>query len=143
MGSSPRLQFRSDTERRSARAAPGDQSPISEAEERALARAWRERGDADAMQRLVTAHSPLAHQVAWLYRDRGLPHQELVDEGIVGLTRAAARFDPDCGFRFATYAAHWVGMQVLALVLARCADGEAALGHHPDRQAALARPTRR
>ena len=126
MGSSPRLRFRSDAERRPARAAPVEGSTIAEAEERALARAWRERGDVAAMQRLVAAHYPLVHEIAWLYRDRGISHQELLDEGVVGLNRAAARYDPDCGFRFATYCAHWVGMQILALVLLRC-DGAAGV----------------
>lgn len=128
MGSSPRLLFRSDPGQQTAD--PARPAPdLSAAEERALARAWRERGDVAAMQRLVTAHYPLVHEIAWLYRDRGISHQELLDEGVVGLNRAAARFDPDCGFRFATYCAHWVGMQILALVLMRC-DG-AAGAHGP------------
>src|SRR5215831_16802135 len=73
-------------------------------EENLLAKRWREHGDADAAHKLVTSHLRLVVKIAVGYRGYGLPVSELISEGNVGLMQAAKRFDPEQGFRFATYA---------------------------------------
>ena len=77
-------------------------------EESALARRWREHGDADAAHKLVTSHLRLVVKIAVGYRGYGLPIPELISEGNIGLMQAAKRFDPEQGFRFATYAMWWI-----------------------------------
>ncbi|RMH53367.1 MAG: RNA polymerase factor sigma-32 [Alphaproteobacteria bacterium] len=76
--------------------------------EQALARSWRDRGDERAMHRLVRAHMRLAIAMAARYRRHGADMADLMQEAALGLTRAAARFDPDRGVRFSTYAAWWI-----------------------------------
>src|SRR5262249_23276934 len=77
-------------------------------EESLLAKRWREHGDADAAHKLVTSHLRLVVKIAVGYRGYGLPISELISEGNLGLMQAAKRFDPEQGFRFATYAMWWV-----------------------------------
>src|SRR5918992_5239550 len=79
--------------------------PMLEADEEfMLAKRWREHGDTEATHRLVTSHLRLVAKIAMGYRGYGLPIAEVVSEGNVGLMQAIKRFDPDKGFRLATYA---------------------------------------
>src|SRR6185369_10218063 len=73
-----------------------------------LAKSWREHGDRDAAHKLVTSHLRLVARIAMGYRGYGLPIGEVVSEGNVGLMQAVKRFDPDKGFRLATYAMWWI-----------------------------------
>src|ERR1700722_13140123 len=73
-------------------------------EEFMLAKRWREHGDRDAAHRLVTSHLRLVAKIALGYRRYGLPIAEVISEGNVGLMQAVKRFEPDKGFRLATYA---------------------------------------
>jgi RNA polymerase sigma-32 factor len=73
-----------------------------------LAKRWREQGDRDAANQLVTSHLRLAAKVAMGYRGYGLPVSEIISEGNVGLMQALNRFEPEKGFRFATYAIWWI-----------------------------------
>ena len=86
-------------------------------EESALARRWREHGDADAAHKLVTSHLRLVVKIAVGYRGYGLPVSELISEGNIGLMQAAKRFDPEQGFRFATYAMWWIKAAIHEYVL--------------------------
>jgi RNA polymerase sigma-32 factor len=73
-----------------------------------LARRWRELGDREAADQLVTSHLRLAAKIAMGYRGYGLPVSEMISEGNVGLMQALNRFEPEKGFRFATYAIWWI-----------------------------------
>jgi RNA polymerase sigma-32 factor len=73
-----------------------------------LAKRWREHGDRNAADQLVTSHLRLAAKIAMGYRGYGLPISEMISEGNVGLMRALNRFEPEKGFRFATYAMWWI-----------------------------------
>ena len=73
-----------------------------------LARRWREFGDREAADELVTSHLRLAAKIAMGYRGYGLPVSEMISEGNVGLMQALNRFEPEKGFRFATYAMWWI-----------------------------------
>jgi RNA polymerase sigma-32 factor len=86
-------------------------------EECALAKRWREHGDADAADKLVTSHLRLVAKIAMGYRGYGLPISEVISEGNVGLMRAAKRFEPQKGFRFATYAMWWIKAAVQEYIL--------------------------
>ena len=77
-------------------------------EEFMLAKRWREHGDRDAGHKLVTSHLRLVAKVAMRYRGYGLPISEVISEGNVGLVQAVKRFEPDRGFRLATYAMWWI-----------------------------------
>jgi RNA polymerase sigma-32 factor len=77
-------------------------------EEYMLAKRWREHGDRDAAHKLVTSHLRLVAKIARDYRGYGLPISEVVSEGNVGLMQAVERFEPEKGFRFATYAVWWI-----------------------------------
>lgn len=90
--------------------------PLSEEEERRLARRWREDGDRAAAHALVRAHLPVVLHLARRYRGYGVPQEDLVAEGNVGLLRAVEKFDLR-GVRFKTYATWWVRAQMLAYVL--------------------------
>jgi RNA polymerase sigma-32 factor len=92
--------------------------PMLEAEEECvLARRWREQGHSDAAHKLVTSHLRLVVKIAVGYRGYGLPISELISEGNVGLMQAAKRFDPEQGFRFATYAMWWVKAAIHEYIL--------------------------
>ncbi|HEY5598839.1 MAG TPA: RNA polymerase factor sigma-32, partial [Kiloniellales bacterium] len=83
--------------------------PMLEAdEEYMLAKRWREAGDIEAAHRLVTSHLRLVAKIAMGYRGYGLPVSELISEGNVGMMQAVKRFDPERGFRLATYAMWWI-----------------------------------
>jgi RNA polymerase sigma-32 factor len=73
-----------------------------------LAKRWREHSDRDAANQLVTSHLRLAVKIAMGYRGYGLPVSEIIAEGNVGLMQALNRFEPEKGFRFATYAMWWI-----------------------------------
>ncbi len=86
-------------------------------EEYMLAKAWREHGDTDAAHRLVTSHLRLVAKIAMGYRGYGLPLSELISEGNVGMMQAVKRFDPDRGFRLATYAMWWIRASIQEFIL--------------------------
>jgi RNA polymerase sigma-32 factor len=90
---------------------------LEAAEECVLATRWREHGDADAAHKLVTSHLRLVVKIAVGYRGYGLPVSEIISEGNVGLMQAAKRFDPQQGFRFATYAMWWIKAAIHEYIL--------------------------
>ena len=86
-------------------------------EEYMFAKRLKEHGDAEAARRLVTSHLRLVAKIAMGYRGYGLPIAEIVSEGNVGLMQAVKRFDPDKGFRLATYAMWWIRAAIQEYVL--------------------------
>jgi RNA polymerase sigma-32 factor len=82
-----------------------------------LAKRWREHGDRDAAHKLVTSHLRLVAKIAMGYRGYGLPIGEVVSEGNVGLMQAVKRFEPDKGFRLATYAMWWIRASIQEYIL--------------------------
>ncbi|HKJ74087.1 MAG TPA: RNA polymerase sigma factor RpoH [Alphaproteobacteria bacterium] len=86
-------------------------------EEFVLAKNWRESGDVDAAHRLVTSHLRLVAKIAMGYRGYGLPVGELIAEGNVGMMQAVKRFEPDKGFRLATYAMWWIRAAIQEYIL--------------------------
>ncbi len=92
--------------------------PMLDAEEEyMLAKNWRERGNLQAAHKLVTSHLRLVAKIAMGYRGYGLPVSELISEGNVGLMQAVKKFDPDKGFRLATYAMWWIKAAIQEYVL--------------------------
>jgi len=92
--------------------------PMLEAnEEYMLAKTWREHGDTESAHRLVTSHLRLVAKIAMGYRGYGLPISELISEGNVGMMQAVKRFDPDRGFRLATYAMWWIRAAIQEYIL--------------------------
>ena len=86
-------------------------------EEYMLAKNWKERGNLKAAHKLVTSHLRLVAKIAMGYRGYGLPVNELISEGNIGLMRAVKKFDPDRGFRLATYAMWWIKAAIQEYVL--------------------------
>jgi RNA polymerase sigma-32 factor len=86
-------------------------------EEYMLAKRWREHGDRDAAHKLVTSHLRLVTKIAREYRGYGLPISEAISEGNVGLMRAVERFEPEKGFRLATYAMWWIKAAIQEYIL--------------------------
>jgi len=86
-------------------------------EEYMLAKSWREHGDRDAAHRLVTSHLRLVAKIAMGYRGYGLPIAEVISEGNVGLMQAVKRFEPEKGFRLATYAMWWIKASIQEYIL--------------------------
>src|SRR5262245_40240835 len=86
-------------------------------EEYMLARSWREHGDREAAHQLVTSHLRLVAKIAMGYRGYGLPISEVISEGNVGLMQAVKRFEPDKGFRLATYAMWWIKASIQEYIL--------------------------
>jgi RNA polymerase sigma-32 factor len=86
-------------------------------EEFMLAKRWREHEDSDAAHRLVTSHLRLVAKIAMGYRGYGLPLGELISEGNLGMMQAVKRFDPDKGFRLATYAMWWIRASIQEYIL--------------------------
>jgi RNA polymerase sigma-32 factor len=86
-------------------------------EEYMLARRWAEHEDSDAAHRLVTSHLRLVAKIAMGYRGYGLPVAELISEGNVGMMQAVKRFDPERGFRLATYAMWWIRASIQEYIL--------------------------
>jgi len=82
-----------------------------------FAKRWKEHEDPEAARRLVTSHLRLVAKIAMGYRGYGLPVSEIVSEGNVGLMQAVKRFDPDRGFRLATYAMWWIRASIQEYVL--------------------------
>src|SRR6266513_2222986 len=82
-----------------------------------LAKRWREHDDRDAAHHLVTSHLRLVAKIAMGYRGYGLPISEVVSEGNVGLMQAVKRFEPDKGFRLATYAMWWIKASIQEYIL--------------------------
>ena len=82
-----------------------------------LAKSWREHGDRDAAHKLVTSHLRLVAKIAMGYRGYGLPISEIVSEGNVGLMQAVKRFEPEKGFRLATYAMWWIKAAIQEYIL--------------------------
>jgi RNA polymerase sigma-32 factor len=82
-----------------------------------LAKSWREHGDRDAAHKLVTSHLRLVAKIAMGYRGYGLPISEVISEGNVGLMQAVKRFEPDKGFRLATYAMWWIKASIQEYIL--------------------------
>jgi RNA polymerase sigma-32 factor len=90
---------------------------LEKQQEYELAKRWRERGDRDAANQLVTSHLRLAAKVAMGYRGYGLPVSEIISEGNVGLMQALNHFEPEKGFRFATYAIWWIRASIQDYIL--------------------------
>src|SRR6202041_772691 len=86
-------------------------------EEYMLAKRWREHADPDAASKLVTSHLRLVAKIAMGYRGYGLPLSELISEGNVGMMQAVKRFDPERGFRLATYAMWWIRASIQEYIL--------------------------
>ena len=92
--------------------------PMLDAEEEyLLAKNWRERGNLKAAHKLVTSHLRLVAKIAMGYRGYGLPVNELISEGNIGLMQAVKKFDPEKGFRLATYAMWWIKASIQEYVL--------------------------
>ena len=90
---------------------------LEQGEEYMLAKRWREHDDSQAAHRLVTSHLRLVAKIAMGYRGYGLPINEIISEGNVGLMQAVKRFDPDRGFRLATYAMWWIRAAIQEYIL--------------------------
>ena len=86
-------------------------------EEFMLAKRWQQHEDGDAAERLVTSHLRLVARIAMGYRGYGLPIGEVISEGNVGLMQAVKRFEPDKGFRLATYAMWWIRASIQEYIL--------------------------
>jgi RNA polymerase sigma-32 factor len=86
-------------------------------EEFMLAKSWKEHGDREAAHRLITSHLRLVAKMAMGYRGYGLPISEIISEGNVGLMQAVKRFEPDKGFRLATYAMWWIKASIQEFIL--------------------------
>lgn len=92
--------------------------PMLEAgEEYMLARAWKEHGDRKAAHKMVTSHLRLVAKIAMGYRGYGLPVADLISEGNVGMMQAVKKFDPEKGFRLATYAMWWIRAAIQEYIL--------------------------
>src|SRR5882757_9588246 len=90
---------------------------LAQDEEFILAKRWQEHQDTEAAHRLVTSHLRLVAKIAMGYRGYGLPLSELISEGNVGMMQAVKRFDPDRGFRLATYAMWWIRAAIQEYIL--------------------------
>ena len=90
---------------------------LSVDEEYMLAKRWREHDDRESAQKLVTSHLRLVAKIAMGYRGYGLPVNELISEGNVGLMQAVKKFDPERGFRLATYAMWWIRAAIQEYIL--------------------------
>ncbi len=86
-------------------------------EEYMLGKRWREHGDSEAAHKLVTSHLRLVAKIAMGYRGYGLPVSEVISEGNIGLMQAVKRFEPEKGFRLATYAMWWIRASIQEFIL--------------------------
>ncbi|HUG45658.1 MAG TPA: RNA polymerase sigma factor RpoH [Sphingomicrobium sp.] len=86
-------------------------------EEYMLAKRWREHGDTEAAAKLVNSHLRLVAKIAMGYRGYGLPVSELISEGNIGLMQGVKKFEPDRGFRLATYAMWWIRASIQEFIL--------------------------
>ena len=90
---------------------------LESGEEYMLAKSWRDRGDLKSAEKLVTSHLRLVAKIAMGYRGYGLPVSEMVSEGNIGLMRAVKKFDPEKGFKLATYAMWWIRASIQEYIL--------------------------
>jgi RNA polymerase sigma-32 factor len=90
---------------------------LEQSEEFMLAKRWQEHQDTEAAHKMVTSHLRLVAKIAMGYRGYGLPMSEVISEGNVGLMQAVKRFDPDRGFRLATYAMWWIRAAIQEYIL--------------------------
>ena len=90
---------------------------LSAAEEYMLARSWKDRGDLKSAQKLITSHLRLVAKIAMGYRGYGLPVSEMVSEGNIGLMQAVKKFEPEKGFKLATYAMWWIKASIQEYIL--------------------------
>ena len=90
---------------------------LSAEEEYMLAKSWKERGNLKSAEKLVTSHLRLVAKIAMGYRGYGLPVSELVSEGNIGLMQAVKKFEPEKGFRLATYAMWWIKASIQEYIL--------------------------
>jgi RNA polymerase sigma-32 factor len=90
---------------------------LSPEEEYMLAKRWREHGDTEAAAKLVNSHLRLVAKIAMGYRGYGLPVSELISEGNIGLMQGVKKFEPDRGFRLATYAMWWIRASIQEFIL--------------------------
>ena len=90
---------------------------LDKEEEYMLAKSWKERGDVKSAEKLVTSHLRLVAKIAMGYRGYGLPINEMISEGNVGLMQAVKKFDPEKGFRLATYAMWWIKAGIQEYIL--------------------------
>ncbi|WP_308720080.1 RNA polymerase sigma factor RpoH [Komagataeibacter xylinus] len=90
---------------------------LSPEEELRLSHRWKDKGDTEAAHKLVTSHLRLVAKIAMGYRGYGLPVGELISEGNIGMMQAVRRFDPDRGFRLATYAMWWIRAAIQEYIL--------------------------
>lgn len=90
---------------------------LTQKEEFTLAKKWTEQGDVESAHKLVTSHLRLVAKIAMGYRGYGLPVSELISEGNIGMMQAVKRFDPDRGFRLATYAMWWIRAAIQEYIL--------------------------
>ena len=90
---------------------------LESGEEYMLAKSWRDRGDLKSAEKLVTSHLRLVAKIAMGYRGYGLPVSEMVSEGNVGLMQAVKKFDPEKGFKLATYAMWWIRASIQEYIL--------------------------
>ena len=90
---------------------------LSAEEEYMLAKSWKDRGDLKSAQKLVTSHLRLVAKIAMGYRGYGLPISEMVSEGNIGLMQAVKKFEPEKGFKLATYAMWWIKASIQEYIL--------------------------
>ena len=90
---------------------------LSAEEEYMLAKRWKKRGDLKAAQKLITSHLRLVAKIAMGYRGYGLPINEMISEGNIGLMQAVKKFEPEKGFKLATYAMWWIKANIQEYIL--------------------------
>ena len=90
---------------------------LEQKQEYMLAKAWKEKGDMDAAHQLVTSHLRLVAKIAMGYRGYGLPIADLISEGNLGMMHAVKKFEPEKGFRLATYAMWWIKAAIQEYIL--------------------------
>ena len=90
---------------------------LSAEEEYMLAKSWKDRGDLKSAQKLITSHLRLVAKIAMGYRGYGLPLNEMISEGSIGLMQAVKKFEPEKGFKLATYAMWWIKASIQEYVL--------------------------
>jgi len=90
---------------------------LSPEEEYMLAKRWKKRGDLKSAQKLITSHLRLVAKIAMKYRGYGLPVNEIISEGNIGLMQAVKKFDPEKGFKLATYAMWWIKASIQEYIL--------------------------
>ena len=90
---------------------------LSPEEEYMLAKRWKKRGDLKSAQKLITSHLRLVAKIAMRYRGYGLPVNEIISEGNIGLMQAVKKFDPEKGFKLAKYAMWWIKASIQEYIL--------------------------